>query len=64
MVEIREARDDDRESVTRVLWRAFEASESFEDTQKLDWLKNWHQPQKRDWAYVAVDNGKVVSNLC
>ncbi len=64
MVEIREACEDDRESVTRVLWRAFEASESFEDTQKLDWLKNWHQPQKRDWAYVAVDSGKVVSNLC
>ncbi len=64
MVELREAREEDRESVTRVLWRAFEASESFENTQKLDWLKNWHQPQKRDWAYIAVDNGKVVSNLC
>ena len=64
MVELREAREEDRESVTRLLWRAFEATESFEDAQKQDWLKNWHQPQKRDWAFVAVDDGKVVSNLC
>jgi len=64
MVELREAREEDRESVIRVLWRAFEASENFEDAQKQDWLKNWHQPQRRDWAYVAVDTGKVVSNLC
>jgi len=64
MVELREAREEDRESVARVLWRAFEATERFEDVQKLDWLKNWHQPQNRDWAYVAVDNKKVVSNLC
>jgi len=64
MVELREAREEDRESVARVLWRAFEATESFEDVQKLDWLKNWHQPQNRDWAYVAVDDNKVVSNLC
>ncbi|RDE15334.1 MAG: hypothetical protein C4K48_04635 [Candidatus Thorarchaeota archaeon] len=63
MVEIREAREEDRESVVRVLWRAFEATESIEDIQKRDWLKNWHQPQKSDWAYVAVDNDKVVSNL-
>ena len=64
MVEIREAREEDRESVVRVLWRAFEASDSFEDIQKRDWLKNWHQPQQRDWAYVAIDSNKVVSNLC
>ncbi|MDH4213833.1 MAG: GNAT family N-acetyltransferase [Candidatus Thorarchaeota archaeon] len=64
MVEIREAREEDRESVGRVLWRAFEATENFEDVQKLDWLKHWHQPQKHDWAYVAVDNNKVVSNFC
>jgi predicted acetyltransferase len=63
MVELREACEVDRESVARVLWRAFEASENFEDVQKQDWLKNWHQPQNRDWAYVAVDNNKVVSNL-
>jgi predicted acetyltransferase len=63
MVELREAREEDRESVARVLWRAFEASENFEDVQKGEWLKNWHQPQKRDWSYVAVDNNNVVSNL-
>jgi predicted acetyltransferase len=63
MVELREAREEDRESVARVLWRAFEASENFEDVQKREWLKNWHQPQKRDWSYVAVDNNNVVSNL-
>lgn len=64
MVEIREAREEDRESAARVLWRAFEALESLENIQKSDWFKNWHQPQMSDWAYVAVDNDKVVSNLC
>ncbi len=63
MIEIREAREEDRESVLRVLWRAFEATQSIEDIRKADWFKNWHQPQKSDWAYVAVDNSRVVSNL-
>ena len=63
MVEIREAREEDRESVLRVLWRAFEATENIEEVQKADWFKNWNKPQTSDWAYVAVDNDKVVSNL-
>jgi predicted acetyltransferase len=63
MVEIREARDADRVSAMRVLWKAFEATTDFQDMIKEDWVKRWNSPQEQDWAYVAVDNGKVVANL-
>lgn len=63
MIEIREARETDRESAIRVLWKAFEATSSFEDIMKEDWIKRWNNPEKEDWAYVAMDNGKVVANL-
>ncbi|MHA1930168.1 MAG: GNAT family N-acetyltransferase [Candidatus Thorarchaeota archaeon] len=64
MIEVREAREEDRESTIRVLWKSFEATKSFEDVMKQDWIKEWHQPDKRDWAYVAVDDDSVVANLC
>jgi predicted acetyltransferase len=63
MVEIREAREEDRESAPRLLWRAFEATEDFEQVRAKSWMKRWHQPKNRDWAFVAVDDNKVVSNL-
>ncbi|MGY5854327.1 MAG: GNAT family N-acetyltransferase [Candidatus Thorarchaeota archaeon] len=64
MPEIREAREEDRKSVIGVLWKAFDTAESYESVEKADWIKRWHQPEKQDWAYVAVDSGKVVANLC
>jgi predicted acetyltransferase len=63
MIQVREGRDEDRSSVARVLWKAFEATRTFEDVEKEEWLTRWNQPQDRDWAYVAVDDDKVVANL-
>ncbi len=63
MIQIREGREEDRPSVTKVMWKAFEATRSLEDVEKEDWVARWNQPQDRDWAYVAVDNDKVVANL-
>jgi len=63
MVEVPEARDEDRDSVARVLWKAFEKTASSEDYLKQEWIKLWNRPDKEDWAYVAVDGAKVVGNL-
>ncbi|MGY5873664.1 MAG: GNAT family N-acetyltransferase [Candidatus Thorarchaeota archaeon] len=63
MIQIREGRDEDRPSVAKVLWKAFEAHRTLEDVEKEDWLAQWNQPQKKDWAIVAVDGDKVVANL-
>jgi predicted acetyltransferase len=63
MIEVREAREEDRETVPRLLWRAFEAAQDFEEVRAKGWIKRWHQPKDKDWAFVAVENGKVVSNL-
>jgi predicted acetyltransferase len=63
MIEVREAQEEDRESAPRLLWRAFEATEDFEEVRAKNWMKRWHRPKDRDWAYVAVEDGKVISNL-
>jgi len=63
MIEIREAREEDRDSAIRVLWKAFEVTTNYEDYLKQDWIKRWNTPEKENYAYVAVDNGNVVSSL-
>lgn len=63
MIEIREAREEDRESVVRVLWKAFESTTRYEDFLKQEWIKRWNNPEKENYAYVAVDGDKVVSSL-
>ncbi len=63
MIEIREAREEDRSSASKLLWKAFEATTSYEEAMKQGWLKRWNNPDDENWAYVAVDNGKVVANL-
>ncbi len=63
MPEIREAKETDRESAARVLWKAFEAGETYENVLKQDWIKRWNQPEKNEWAYIAADGEKVVANL-
>jgi len=63
MIQVREGREEDRPSLARVLWKAFEANRTFEDVEKEDWLARWNQPQDKNWAYVAVDGDKVVANL-
>jgi predicted acetyltransferase len=63
MIQIREACEDDRESAVRVLWKAFEATDTFEDVMKQDWIKRWNSPERKNFAYVAVEDRKVVANL-
>jgi predicted acetyltransferase len=63
MIKIREACEDDRESAVRVLWKAFEATNTFEDVMKQDWIKRWNSPERKNFAYVAVEDKKVVANL-
>jgi predicted acetyltransferase len=63
MIEIREAREEERESALRVLWKAFESTTGYEEYLKLKWIKRWNRPEKENYAYVAVDEGKVVSSL-
>ena len=63
MIQIREGREEDRPSLTKVLWRAFEATRSLEDVEKEEWLGKWNRPEDNDYAYVAVENDKVVANL-
>ncbi|MFW9843942.1 MAG: enhanced intracellular survival protein Eis, partial [Candidatus Thorarchaeota archaeon] len=62
-IQIREGRDEDRPSLTKVVWKAFDASRPLEEVEKEDWIGRWNQPQDKDWAYVAVDGDKVVANL-
>lgn len=64
MIKIREAKEEDRSSAIRVLWKAFEAQRSFEEVEKEDWVKRWNRPEKEDWAFVAVDGDTVAANLC
>ena len=63
MIEIREAREEDRESAIRLLWKAFEATTNYDDYLKQEWIERWNNPEKENYAYVAVDKGKVVSSL-
>ncbi|MHA1614463.1 MAG: GNAT family N-acetyltransferase [Candidatus Thorarchaeota archaeon] len=63
MIQFREGREEDRPSLARVLWKAFEGHKPLEVLEKESWLAKWNQPQDNDWAYVAVDGDKVVANL-
>ena len=48
MIEIREAREEDRESVVRVLWKSFESTTPYEDFLKQEWIKRWNNPEKEN----------------
>ncbi|TFF91762.1 GNAT family N-acetyltransferase, partial [Candidatus Thorarchaeota archaeon] len=63
MLEIRQAREADRESAMRVLWKAFEATTDFQEMLKEEWVERWNRPDDDNWAYVAVHNDEVVANL-
>ena len=64
MIKIREAREEDRTSAIRVMWKAFGAQRNLEDVAKEEDFTRWNRPEKQDWAYVAVDGDKVVANMC
>jgi predicted acetyltransferase len=63
MFQVREATEDDREGALRVLWKAFEAYRDFEEMKKDDWTEYWNRPEDNDWAYVALQDGKVRACL-
>ncbi len=64
MIKVREAHEEDRKSAVRVMWKAFEAQRNLEEVEKEEWIERWNRPENEDWAYVAVDNDKVVANMC
>jgi predicted acetyltransferase len=61
MYEIREAKEEDRDSAIRVLWKAFDVTEDIEKVRKEDWAQGWYRPENEDWSFVATHNGKVVA---
>ncbi|MGD9397653.1 MAG: GNAT family N-acetyltransferase, partial [Candidatus Thorarchaeota archaeon] len=63
MYEIREAKDEDRDSAIRLLWKAHEVTANLEEIRKEPWAKGWHSPEKRDWSYVAMEGKEVVANV-
>ncbi|MHA1965430.1 MAG: GNAT family N-acetyltransferase [Candidatus Thorarchaeota archaeon] len=63
MYKIREAKDEDRDSVIRLLWKAHDVTSDLEETRKEHWAKGWHSPKKKDWSYVALEVKEVVANV-
>ncbi len=63
MIDVREAKEEDRQSAIRVLWKAFESTETYDNVLKQEWVQAWHRPENKDWSYVATDNDEVVANL-
>jgi len=63
MYETREAKEEDRDSAIRLLWKAHEVTSSLDEVRKADWTEHWANPEERDWAYVALDGKEVVSNV-
>lgn len=61
--EIREAREEDRDSVVQVLSRALGPLESFTEEWVESWRRYWFRPEHEDWAYVATYKGRVVANI-
>ncbi len=63
MYEIREGREEERESVVELLTKVFRPIESFREWWIDGWRKFWNRPQFENWAFVATHKGRVVANL-
>ena len=63
MYDIIEARDEDRDSAIRLLWKAHEVTSDLEEVRKEHWTKSWHSPEKKDWSFVATEGKEVVANV-
>lgn len=63
MYEIREGRNEDRDSAIELMWRAFDVASNIEDIRKEEWAQAWGRVDLEDWSYVAVEDSKVISNL-
>jgi hypothetical protein len=51
MDDIREAKDEDRDSAIRLLWKAHEVTSNLEEVRKEHWAKEWHSPEKKDGIF-------------
>jgi predicted acetyltransferase len=63
MYDIREAKDEDRESAIRLLWKAHSVTDNLDEVRKEHWAQGWHSPEKKDWSYVATEGNEVVANV-
>ncbi|MFX1476317.1 MAG: enhanced intracellular survival protein Eis [Promethearchaeota archaeon] len=61
MIEVREAREEDRDSAIKVMWKSHEQTTPYRETREADWVKRWHTPENEDWGFVAVDGDRVVA---
>ncbi|MHA2379114.1 MAG: GNAT family N-acetyltransferase [Candidatus Thorarchaeota archaeon] len=63
MYEIREGKDEDRDSAIRLFWKVFEPTSNLEEIRNEYWAQGWHRPEDHDWGFVARLDGKVVANV-
>lgn len=63
MYEIREGREEDRDSVVELLTKIFRPIETFEEEWVYGWREFWNRPTSKNWAFVATHMGRVVANL-
>lgn len=63
MYEVVQGRSDDRDEVARLMWKAFDVTGNLEELKKKEWMNNWAQEEKNEWAYVVKYNDKIVANL-
>ena len=63
MYEIREGREEDRDSVVELLTKIFRPIETFEEEWVYGWREFWNRPTSKNWAFVATHMERVVANL-
>ncbi len=63
MYEIREGREEDRDSVVDLLTKIFRPIETFQEEWIYGWREFWNRPASKNWAFVATHMGRVVANL-
>lgn len=63
MYKIREAREEDREEVVKLLTRTFKEIDSFKNYWIENWRNYWNRPENYDWAFIATYDEKIIANL-
>lgn len=63
MYKIREAREEDREEVVKLLTSVFKEIDSFKNYWIENWKNYWNRPENFDWAFVATYDDKIIANL-
>ena len=63
MYTFREAREEDREEVVKLLTTAFKEIDSFKNSWIDSWKNYWNHPENFDWAFVATCDDKIIANL-